>query len=267
MTDTTNPNTSSAVDGLLKGETILVTGGARGLGEAITRAAVQAGANVVVDYFHSAEKAKALETEYAGRVTAIQADVTNEDDVARLFRDAKAALGTPVTGVVNNALVSFSFNGDDRPKADTITWQDFEHQLLGAVKGSVTVIQQALPGFEEAGYGRVLNIGTNLFQNPVVPYHDYTAAKGALLAVTRTFAQELGPKNVTVNMVSGGLLRTTDASSATPDAVFDIIAQSTPLGHVTTPQELADAALFFLSPLSRAVSGQNLIVDGGYVKG
>ena len=122
-----------------------------------------------------------------------------------------------------------------------------------------------VPGYGVSG--RVLNIGTNLFQNPVVPYHDYTAAKGALLAVTRTFAQELGPKNVTVNMVSGGLLRTTDASSATPDAMFDIIAQSTPLGHVTTPQELADAALFFLSPLSRAVSGQNLIVDGGYVKG
>ncbi|KAB7790489.1 3-oxoacyl-ACP reductase [Bifidobacterium leontopitheci] len=263
----TDPNTSSAINGFLNGETILVTGGARGLGEAITRAAVQAGAHVVVDYLHSESRAKALEAEFPGQITAIQADVTDEADVKRLFADARAALGRPITGVVNNALVSFSFNGDDRPKADTITWSDFEHQLLGAVKGSVTVIQQALPGFEEAGYGRVLNIGTNLFQNPVVPYHDYTAAKGALLAVTRTFAQELGARNVTVNMVSGGLLRTTDASSATPDAVFDIIAQSTPLGHVTTPQELADAALFFLSPLSRAVSGQNLIVDGGYVKG
>lgn len=262
----TDPNTSSAINGFLNGETILVTGGARGLGEAITRAAVKAGARVVVDYYHSETHAKQLEAEFPGQVTAIQADVTDEDAVKRLFAEAEAKLG-PITGVVNNALVSFSFNGDDRPKADTITWHDFEQQLLGAVKGSVTVIQQALPGFEKAGYGHVLNIGTNLFQNPVVPYHDYTAAKGALLAVTRTFAQELGPRNVTVNMVSGGLLRTTDASSATPDAVFDIIAQSTPLGHVTTPAEMADAALFFLSPLSRAVSGQNLIVDCGYVKG
>lgn len=111
-----------------------------------------------------------------------------------------------------------------------------------------------------------MNIGTNLVQNPVVPYHDYTAAKAALMALTRTFAADLGPKGVRVNMISGGLLRTTDASSATPEAVFDLIAQQTPLGRVTSPEEFADAAILFLSPLSRAVTGQNLVVDGGLVK-
>ena len=67
-------------------------------------------------------------------------------------------------------------------------------------------------------------------------------------------------------MVSGGLLRTTDASAATPDAVFDAIAASTPLGSVTTPREFADAVLFFASPWATAVTGQNLVVDGGLVK-
>ncbi|MFN7053913.1 MAG: SDR family oxidoreductase, partial [Gemmobacter sp.] len=109
--------------------------------------------------------------------------------------------------------------------------------------------------------------GTNLVQNPVVPYHDYTAAKGALLALTRTAAKELGPLGVTVNMVSGGLLRTTDASRATPEMVFDIVASQTPLGQVTTPEDLADAVLFFASPWARAITGQNLIVDGGLVFG
>ena len=94
----------------------------------------------------------------------------------------------------------------------------------------------------EQGFGRFINIGTNLFQNPVVPYHDYTAIKASLLSLTRTTAAELGPNGITVNMVSGGLLRTTDASAATPDAV-----------------------LFFASPWSRAVTGQNLVVDGGLV--
>src|SRR5699024_5632295 len=74
------------------------------------------------------------------------------------------------------------------------------------------------------------------------------------------------PRGVTVNMVSGGLLRTTDASSATPEAVFDAIAASTPLQSVTTPAELAAAVLFFASPWARSVTGQNLIVDGGLVK-
>jgi 3-oxoacyl-[acyl-carrier protein] reductase len=67
-------------------------------------------------------------------------------------------------------------------------------------------------------------------------------------------------------MLSGGLLRTTDASAATPEAVFDLIAANTPLRRVTTPEEFADAALFFASPWARAVTGQNLLVDGGLVK-
>lgn len=103
-------------------------------------------------------------------------------------------------------------------------------------------------------------------QNPVVPYHDYTAAKAALLSLTRTAAGDLGPSGITVNMISGGLLRTTDASAATPEAVFDLIASMTPLRSVTTPEEFADAALFFASPWSRAVTGQNLVVDGGLVR-
>lgn len=99
-----------------------------------------------------------------------------------------------------------------------------------------------------------------------MPYHDYTASKAALLSLTRTLAADLGADGITVNMVSGGLLRTTDASAATPDEVFDLIAASTPLGRVVTPEEFADALLFFASPWSRSVTGQNLVVDGGLVK-
>src|SRR3546814_10660339 len=99
----------------------------------------------------------------------------------------------------------------------------------------------------ELGFGRIINVGTNLFQNPVVPYHDYTAAKAALLSMTRTLSHDLGPDGITVNMVSGGLLRTTDASADTPEAVFDMIASGTPLRRVTHPAEFADATLFFRS--------------------
>lgn len=111
------------------------------------------------------------------------------------------------------------------------------------------------------------NIGTNLVQNPVVPYHDYTTAKAGLLAFTRTAAQDLGPYGIHVNMLSGGLLQQTDASQSTPNAVFDLIAASTPLRRVTTPEEFAAAVMMFLSPYARAVTGQNLMVDGGLVKG
>lgn len=134
------------------------------------------------------------------------------------------------------------------------------------MRGALNTIQAATPTMRERGFGRVVNIGSNLFQNPVVPYHDYTAAKAALLALTRTMAADLGPDGITVNMVSGGLLRTTDASAATPEDIFDMIAANTPLRRVTTPAEFADAVLFFASPWARVVTGQNLIVDGGLVK-
>lgn len=252
---------------LLAEQWVLVTGGARGLGQSITRALAREGAGVVINYHRSDQAAAALAQELGPRAIALQADVTDAAAVQRLFAQAHERTGQAISSVVNNALVDFQFDGDARPQLGSITWERFAQQIEGAVKGALNTLQAALPGMQAQGFGRVVNVGTNLFQNPVVPYHDYTAAKAALLSLTRTAAGDLGQHGITVNMVSGGLLRTTDASSATPEAVFDLIAGMTPLRSVTTPQEFADAVLFFLSPWSRAVTGQNLIVDGGLVKG
>lgn len=248
-------------------QVVLVTGGARGLGADICKAFLAQGACVVINYHQSREAADALAAQAPDRSLAVQADVRDAQAVQAMLQQAQQKFGKPVTTVVNNALPSFSFNGDARPHADALTWEQLQQQFEGSLRGALNTVQVALPGMRAAGFGRIVNVGTNLFQNPVVPYHDYTAAKAALLSFTRTLSQDLGPDGITVNMVSGGLLRTTDASAATPEAVFDMIAASTPLRHVTTPAEFADAVLFFASPWSRAVTGQNLIVDGGLVKG
>jgi 3-oxoacyl-[acyl-carrier protein] reductase len=252
---------------LLSDQWVLVTGGARGLGTAITRALVREGAGVIVNYSKSETLAHALREELGERVLPVQADITDTAAVARLFETAHAQTGQAIVSVVNNALADFQFDGDARPSIDSIDWSRFQQQLDGSLKGALNTMQAAAAGMRSRGFGRIVNVGTNLFQNPVVPYHDYTAAKAALLSLTRTAAHDLGPDGITVNMVSGGLLRTTDASAATPEFVFDLIANSTPLRRVTTPEEFADAVLFFLSPWARAVTGQNLIVDGGLVKG
>lgn len=246
---------------------VLVTGGGRGLGHAISRSFAQHGARIVINYLRSRDRAVALANELGvERAIAVQADVADPAQVAALFATAHAHFNAPITTVVNNALADFSFNGDARAQASDIAWEDFSRQFAVSVRGALNTMQAALPGMRERHFGRVINIGTNLFQNPVVPYHDYTAAKAALLSLTRTAAADLGPEGITVNMLSGGLLRTTDASAATPEAVFDYIAAATPLRSVTTPEEFADAVLFFASPWSRAVTGQNLVVDGGLVK-
>lgn len=246
----------------LHDQTVLITGAGRGFGAAIAKAFVREGARVVINYRNSKAAAEALAATLGDRALAIQADVLNRDEVASMV----AQVG-PITTLVHNALADYSFNGDARSTLAQLSADEIKAQHETSVLGALNVIQAVMPAMEAMGFGRIITIGTNLVQNPVVPYHDYTSAKAALLALTRTAAAELGPKGITVNMVSGGLLRSTDASSATPDAVFDLIANATPLRRVITPEEAADAVLFFASPWARAITGQNLIVDGGLVYG
>jgi Dehydrogenases with different specificities (related to short-chain alcohol dehydrogenases) len=248
----------------LNEQVVLVTGAGRGLGAAIAAAFAREGARVAINFRRSREKAEALAETLGPNTTAFKADVRDEQVVARMVDEITERFGAPTT-VVHNALADFAFNGDARTKLDRLTWADIAAQAQTGVGGALNLIRSTRSGMAKTGFGRVVLIGTNLFQNPVVPYHDYTAAKAALLSLTRTAAAELGPEGITVNMVSGGLLRVTDASAATPEAVFDLIAANTPLRRVTTPEEMADAVLFFASPWARAVTGQNLVVDGGLV--
>ena len=250
----------------LSNQIVLVSGAGRGLGAAIAGAFAREGARVAINYRNSKEKAKALAAKLGDSTLAVPGDVCDVADVQAMVKQITATWGSPTT-LIHNALADYRFNGDARDSLETLNAKALNAQFDTAVIGALNLIQALSPGMEAEGFGRIVTIGSNLVQNPVVPYHDYTASKAALLALTRTSAAELGPKGITVNMVSGGLLRTTDASAATPDAVFDMIAGSTPLRSVTTPQEAADAVLFFASPWARAVTGQNLIVDGGLVFG
>jgi 3-oxoacyl-[acyl-carrier protein] reductase len=186
---------------LLSEQTVLVTGAGRGLGNSIARAFAREGARVVVNYRSSRASAEALaDTLNAGssilRAVALHADVTSPEEVAALFAAAHAHFGHPITTVVNNALADFSFNGDARASADTIGWDAFAAQFEGTVRATLNTTQAALPAMRAAGFGRIITIGTNLFQNPVVPYHDYTAAKAAVLSLTRTLAADYGQHGV-----------------------------------------------------------------------
>ncbi|MEC8050189.1 MAG: 3-oxoacyl-ACP reductase [Myxococcota bacterium] len=245
-------------------QVVIVTGAGRGLGVDIAKAFAREGARVAINYRKSKDAAEALAASLGDRARAFQCDIRDADAVKGMVAEVVESLGAPTT-VVHNALADFTFNGDARKKLDTIEWTDFNAHAETALGGALNLIHAVRPAMEKQGFGRIVHIGTNLFQNPVVPYHDYTASKASLLSLTRTAAHELGPLGVTVNMVSGGLLKTTDASAGTPEAVFDYIAGATPLRSVTTPAELADTVLFFASPWGRAVTGQNLVVDGGLV--
>ena len=242
---------------------VMVSGAGRGLGASIAESFVNSGYKVAINYFHSAKEAEDLSRKLGDSVQAFKADIRDENEISNMYKDINSHFSSYPDILVNNAMANYVFNGDLRKKAEDISWKEIQDHLDVTIKGSLNLIQGLTPKMKDKKFGRIINIGTNLVQNPVVPYHDYTIAKGGLLALTRTFAKDLGQFGITVNMVSGGLLKVTDASAATPDEVFEAIAQMTPLQKVTTVQDFADAVVFFASDASRAITGQNLTVDGG----
>ena len=248
----------------LQNQTVFISGSGRGLGSEIAKSFHKEGANVVINYRKSFKNAEELAKKLGKKAFLLKGDIRNKNEVLNMQKEL-CNNQLSITTIIHNAIEDYSFNGEERKKINEITWLDFQGQIETAQKGLLNLLQVFTPSMKENHFGRVITIGTNLFQNPVVPYHDYTASKGGLLSLTRTAAIDLGPDNITVNMVSGGLLKITDASKATPESVFNYVAGITPLRKITTTEEFADAVLFFASPWARAITGQNLIVDGGLV--
>ncbi|WP_278926729.1 3-oxoacyl-ACP reductase [Staphylococcus auricularis] len=243
--------------------TVLVTGSSRGLGATIAQTLIEQGFNVVINYHQSKDKAEALlENVSDTQAIALQADVTDRKEVEQLIQQATEHFGQ-IDVIINNALVGFKFDPEKQKPFTDLAWEDYQQQLDGTLKAAFNVTQSVIPQFIERKAGTIISIGTNLYQNPVVPYHQYTTAKAGLIGFTRNIAAELGQYGINANVVSGGLLKTTDASAVTTPEVFDAIASTTPLGKVTTPQDVANMVAFLASAKADGITGQNITVDGG----
>lgn len=243
--------------------TVLVTGSSRGLGAIIVKTLAAQGFQVVINYHKSKDLAEKLVSEIGEqKAIAIQADVTNRTEVDELIEKATSYFGQ-IDVVVNNALVDFKFDPTKQKSFIDLSWEDYQQQIDGTLKAAFNISQSVMAQFIERQSGSIINIGTNLVQNPVVPYHEYTTAKAGVIGFTRNIAAELGQFGIRANVVSGGLLRTTDASAVTTPEVFDLIAQSTPLRKVTTPQDVANMVVYLSSENADGITGQNFVIDGG----
>lgn len=250
-----------------KGKVVLVTGASRGIGAAIARAFAAEGATVVVNFLANAQAAAEVVADCqaaGGDAWAVQADVTSGEAVERMLAQSREEVG-PLDVVVNNAFRPYAFDPERRATFGELSWAQYQSQFDGSVGAAYNVCRAALPQLRRNAQGSIVNIVTDLVQRPVVPYHDYTTAKTALVGFSRNLAAELGPLGVRVNCVAPGLVYPTQASGATRAQFRESVMAATPLRRLARPQDVAGPVLFLAGEWSGFMTGQVLFVDGGLV--
>ena len=250
-----------------QGRVVLVTGAGRGIGAAIAKAFAAEGAGVVVNYLRNDDAAAEVVAQcrrLGGDAVAVRADVTAPEAVAALVDAAVAEMGR-IDVLVNNAFRAYSFDPEQRRRFGELAWADFQSQFDGAVGAAYHVCQAVLPHFRQRAQGSIVNIVSNLVEHPLVPYHDYTTAKSALVGFSRNLASELGPLGVRVNCVAPGLVYPTEGSGSTRAQFRESIIAATPLRRLARPEDVAGPVLFLASDWSGFITGQVLFVDGGLV--
>lgn len=240
--------------------TALVTGASRGLGAAIATRLAADGFAVAVNYASSkgrAEQVVADIREAGGTAEAFKADVTDEEAVPELFEAVRSALG-PVTVVVANAT-----GPQPTMPAEQVTWRDHLDQLEFFVKSPTLLLQAALPDMRAARSGRFIQIGSDIFERALAGMSAYTAAKGAQWGLTRTWARELGPDGITVNLVAPGWIPVERHGELTDADLVGYLTEL-PLGRIGVPADVAAAVAYLASEDVAFITGQRLTVNGGH---
>jgi NAD(P)-dependent dehydrogenase (short-subunit alcohol dehydrogenase family) len=243
----------------LTGRVAFVSGASRGLGAAIAAKLAEAGAAVAVNYFANPGMAQLLCSrlrELGRKVMPVAGDVRDESAVRTMIAQAEKALG-PIDILVINATGPQPFI-----KLENLTWQACLDQLDFFVKSPLLLTQAVLPGMKQRRWGRVINIGSEVFERGLPEFSQYVAAKGAQLGLTRSWAMELAPWNITVNLVAPGWIPT-ERHAHDPQPLKDAYARAVPMGHMGVPDDVGNAVAFLASDAARFITGQKLAVNGG----
>jgi 3-oxoacyl-[acyl-carrier protein] reductase len=241
----------------LQGKVALVTGASRGIGRAIAIRLAREGAAVTVNYASRANEARKLvgEIEAAGgKALAVQADVGRVTDVVRLFDETIAHFGK-LDILVNNAGIMVT-----KPVAK-VTEAEFDRIFDVNVKGTFFACQLAATRLAEGG--RIINLSSSTTVRMMPNYGAYVATKGAVEQVTRSLAGELGPRGITVNVISPGPTETELFKEGKTAEDIRRYAQASAFDRLGQPMEIADVVAFLASDAAGWVTGQNLRVNGG----
>jgi len=245
----------------LTGKVAVVTGASKGIGASIAKHFAAEGAAVVVNYASSRAGADRVVNEInksGGKSVAVQGDVSKKNEIDRLFAETKKAFGK-VDVLVNNAGI-YEF-----APVEGITEEHFHKQFNLNVLGLLLTTQEAVKHFGPDG-GNIVNISSVVSTLGVPGAAVYSGTKGAVDAITRSLAKELGPRKIRVNAINPGMIETEGVQSsgiAESDMRKQVEAQ-TPLGRIGQPQDIATAAVFFASNDSGWLTGASVTVAGGY---
>jgi 3-oxoacyl-[acyl-carrier protein] reductase len=245
----------------LKNKVAVVTGASKGIGASIAKHFAAEGAKVVVNYASSKEAADKVVkyiTDNGGTAIAVQADVSNEADVIRLFDETKNAFGK-LDILVNNAVAQ------GYAPIEQISAEAFKHSFNVNVLGPVLTIQAALKLFGDKG-GNIINISSGASKYPLPNASVYSATKAALDAFTIALSKELGARNVRINSILPGATETEGATSAgvTKGSEYEkMFVSKTPLGRRGQPEDIAKAVVFLASDDAAWITGEQLSVSGG----
>ena len=237
----------------LEGRSALVTGGDRGIGEAIAVALAQAGAAVAINYRRREADARRVDRriiDAGGRAAAFQADVSLKPEVDRLVREVEAALG-PIDILVNNAGIARV-----QPLAE-ITEQDWNELIAVNLTSCFLVTQAVVPGMRERRWGRIINISSVAAQTGGVVGPHYAASKAGMLGLTRSYAALLAREGITANAIAPALIET-EMVASNPRARPDLI----PVGRFGTVEETAAVAVMLAA--NGYITGQTINVNGGW---
>ena len=246
--------------GKLNGKVAVVTGASKGIGAGIAKEFAAEGAAVVVNYASAkadADKIVDAIAKRGGKAIAIQGNVSKKAEVERLFAETEKALGT-IDILVNNAGV-YEFVPLEEVSEDQF------HRLFDVnVLGVLLATREALKHFNADG-GTIINIGSLASSLTPPTAVVYNATKGAVDAITRTLAKELGPKKIRVNSINPGMVITEGAIAGgyTEGDMRKMFESQTPLGRVGETQDVAPAAVFFASDDSSWITGETLLIAGG----
>jgi 3-oxoacyl-[acyl-carrier protein] reductase len=245
----------------LTGKVAVVTGASKGIGAAIAKELAADGAKVVVNYSSSktgAEKVVADIVKQGGKAVALQADVSKQEDIQKLFAETKKAYGQ-VDILVNNAGI-YEF-----APLEEITAEHFHKQFNLNVLGLLLTTQEAVKHFGTDG-GSVVNISSVVSTAAMPGAAVYSATKASVDHVTRILAKELGPRKIRVNSVNPGMVETEGTHSAgivESDFEKDFVAHA-PLGRIGKPEDIAPAVAFLASSNASWITGETWNVGGGY---